>query len=102
MVGLVLTRLTRLEYLTPDGWVEVGTHPLLYPEAFPARLWRNRKIARAVEVDSGVVHHCPIADPSGAVGPVRLARVEDGTPYPWRVVCCDQCAGQHGDGECLL
>lgn len=86
---------TRLEYLTPDGWQVVATYDLLHPEDFPVRLWRSRKVARAVTAER--VYDSP------APAEVFLIYSPDGTPYPWRVSDpCTDCGADHPDGECLL
>jgi hypothetical protein len=102
--------LCRLEYLSPDGWVDVGRmHSLLHPEKYPERMTANRKFGRCIELGDDL-------KPTGRVWvspdvPTDLSVLvprEDGSA-PWGLPepekMCTLCDSRHGgpfDGSCLL
>lgn len=99
----------RLEYLSPDGWVDNGTALLLYPERYPERLAEKRKFGRCTELGD-------MLKPTGRVwvtdgvpeDPSVLVRTDNGS-IPWALpepeklcLLCDVVHGGPFDGSCLL
>lgn len=93
--------LTRLEYLTRDGW-QVGHAgvELLDPEAYVKRLRTRGKFGRATVLDTGQIYEAEdLPDPSTLIPPTDGTRAH--TVGEW----CDLCFGEGQpphDGSCLI
>lgn len=103
---------TRLEYLTPDGWVPASAHSfynLLRPEGYPERLRAQGKFGRATVLDENFkpTDEVYVADDVPA-DPSILVPTKEGN-VPWRLPDpkkdCGLCGDEHPlphDGRCLL
>jgi hypothetical protein len=98
--------LTRLEYLTPEGWaIGHAGIALLDPEAYVKRLRARGKFGRATVLNDRLQPTGEIYVAEGLPDPSTLVKPDDGTRAPVLPELCDDCSGYHKppfDGGCLI
>jgi hypothetical protein len=106
MGDVPVPQFTRLEYLTPTGWMRGHNGiSLLHPERYVERLGANGKYGRATVLDNDLQTVLAVYVTPGADTVDRSSLVPSSTRIPRKAETCPICNEAHAapfDGSCLL